>query len=126
MIDDYDKATELVRKMEASLPIPARPTGGFIRAMKMQGVKIARDQELPIRRVFYMGDEAGISCDVTPPGMEKTPIICSLTHIRIKPGHPLAEEIRAYQRERKRRLAQAGAPREPTSFTVTPRKKRKG
>jgi hypothetical protein len=125
MIDDYAQAMELVRKMEANLPIPARPTGGFIRTMKAQGVKIARDQELPIKRVFYMGDEAGISCDVTPPGMEKTPIICSLTHIRVKPSHPLAKEIRAYQRERKRRLAQAGGSREPTSFTVTPRKKRK-
>jgi len=119
MIDDYAKAMELVRKLEGNLPIPARPTGGFIRAMKAQGVKIARDQELPIRRVFYMGDEAGISCDVTQPGMGKTPVICSLTHIRV------TEEIRAYQRERKRRLAQAGAPREPTSFTVTPRKKGK-
>jgi hypothetical protein len=125
MIDDYTQAMELIRKMEANLPITARPTGGFIRAMKAQGFNIARDQELPIKRVFYMGDEAGISCDVTPPGMEKTPIICSLTHIRVKPSHPLAEEIRAYQRERKRRLAQAGGLREPTSFTVTPRKKRK-
>jgi hypothetical protein len=34
MIDDYDKVMELVHKIEASLPIPARPTGGFIRAMK--------------------------------------------------------------------------------------------
>jgi hypothetical protein len=124
MIDDYAQAMELIRKMEASLPIPARPTGGFLRAMKAQGVKIARDQELPISRVFYMGDEAGISCDVTPPRMEKTPIICSLTH-RVKPVHPLAKEIRAYQRERKRRLARAACSREPTSFTVTPRKKRK-
>jgi hypothetical protein len=125
MIDDYTKAMELVRKMEASLPIPAHPTGGFIRAMKAQGVNIARDQELTIKHVFYMGDEAGISCDVTPPGMEKTPIICSLTHIRVKPSHPLAKEIRAYQRERTRRLTRAGGSREPTSFTVTPRKKRK-
>jgi hypothetical protein len=93
--------------------------------MKTHGVRIARDQELPIKRVFYMGDEAGISCDVTPPGMEKTPIICSITQIRVKPGHPLAKGIRAYRRERKRRLAQAGGSREPTSFTVTPRKKRK-
>jgi hypothetical protein len=125
MIDDYVKAMELVRKTEANLPIPAHPTGGFIRPMKAQGVNIARDQEVPIKRVFYTGDEAGISCDATPPGMEKTPIIYSLTHIRIKPSHPLAEEIRAYQKERKRRLAQTGAPREPTSFTVKPRKKRK-
>lgn len=126
MIDDYAKAMELVQKMEASLPIPARPTGTFIRAMRMQGFNIARDQELTIKHVLYMGDEAGISCDVTPPGMEKTPIICSLTHIRVKPSHPLAKEIRAYQRERKRRLARAGGPREPTSFTVKPRRKRKG
>jgi hypothetical protein len=86
MIDDYAKAIELVRKMEANLPIPARPTGGFTRTMKAQGGKIARDQELPIRRVFYMGDQAGISCDVTPPGMEKTPIICSLTQSQARPS----------------------------------------
>jgi hypothetical protein len=125
MIDDYAKAMELIQKMEASLPIPARPTGGFIRTMKAQGIKIARDQGLTIKSVLYMGDEGGISCDVTPPGMEKTPIICSLTHIRVRPSHPLAKEIRAYQRERKRRLAQVGSSREPTSFTVTPRKKRR-
>ena len=95
----------------------------FIRTMKAQGVKIARDQELPIKRVFYMGDEGGISCDVTPPGM-KDPVICSITHIRIKASHPLAKEIRAYQMERKQRLAQTGGGA-PTYFTVKPRKKRK-
>lgn len=124
MIDDYAKAMELVRKMEANLPIPARPTGSFIRAMQAQGVKIARNQELSIKSVFYMGDEGGISCDVTPPGMPD-PIICSLTHIRVKSGHPLTREIRAYQTERQRRLAQAGNFGPPASFTVTPRKKRK-
>jgi hypothetical protein len=36
MIDDYAKAMELVRKMEQNLPIPARPTGAFIRVMKAQ------------------------------------------------------------------------------------------
>jgi hypothetical protein len=124
MIDDYARAMQLVRKMEQDLPIPARPTGAFIRAMKAQGVKIARDQEMPIKGVFYMGDEGGISCDVTPPEM-KDPIICSITHIRIKASHPLAEEIRTYQMERKKRLAQAGGGGEPTYFTVRPRKKRK-
>jgi hypothetical protein len=122
MIDDYAKAMELIGKMEENLPIPARPTGAFIRAMKAQGVKIARNQELPIKRVFYMGDEGGISCDVTPPAM-KDPIICSITHVRIKSGHPLAKEIRAYQTERKKRLPQPG--REPASFTIKPRRKRK-
>jgi hypothetical protein len=41
MIDDYAKAMELVRKMEAHLPIPARPTGAYIRAMRERGVQVA-------------------------------------------------------------------------------------
>lgn len=124
MIDDYAEAMQLVRKMEQNLPIPARPTGAFIRAMRASGVKIARNQEMSIKAVFYMGDEGGISCDVTPPGM-KDPIICSITHIRIKSSHLLAEEIRSYQMKRQKRLAQVGGGGEPTSFTVRPRRKRK-
>lgn len=122
MIDDYDATMELIHKMETNLPIPARPTGALIRAMKAQGVRIARDQELPIKRVFYMGDEGGISCDVTPVGMQE-PIICSITQIRIKPRHPLAKEIRTYQMERKKKLTQAGWDGEPTHFTIERRKK---
>jgi hypothetical protein len=123
MIDDYAKAMELLRQMEANLPIPARPTSAFIRMMRDQGVKIARNQELSIKSVLYMGDEGGIACDITPPDL-KNPIICSLTHIRVKSGHPLTKEIRAYQTERQKRLAQSGNLRQPTSFTITPRKKR--
>ena len=87
-------------------------------------VRIARNRELPIKAVFYMGDEGGISCDVTPPGMND-PLICSITQIRISRKHPLAEAIRAYQQERKKRLAQAGRGGPPTYFTVKPRKKRR-
>jgi hypothetical protein len=122
MIDDYAKVQELMRKMETQLPIPARPSSALIRLMRQQGVKLARDQELPIKRLFYMGNEGGISCDVTPPGMEKTPIICSITHIEISPAHPLAKEIRAYQKARTKILSQRN--REPTNFTVKPRRKK--
>lgn len=107
MIDDYDATMDLIRKMELILPIPARPTGALVKLMKTKGVKLARDQEMPIKQVFYMGDEGGISCDVTPVGMTD-PLICSITQIRVKPKHPLAKEIRAYQKERTRSLAQVG------------------
>jgi hypothetical protein len=93
MIHDYAKVQELMRKMEAQLPIPAQPTDALIRAMRQHGVKLARSQELPIQRLFCMGDEGGISRDVTPRGMEKTPIICSITHIEISPDHPLAKRF---------------------------------
>lgn len=124
MIDDYAKTMALIRKMEATLPISARPTGALIQTMKSHGVKITRNQALPIKRVFYLGDEGGISCEVTPPGM-KEPIICSITHITIDPSHPLAAEIQAYQTERVKRLARAGGFGKPAHFTVRPRKKRK-
>ena len=39
MIDDYAKAMELVRKMKAHLPIPARPTKTFIQAMRDSEIK---------------------------------------------------------------------------------------
>jgi hypothetical protein len=125
MIDDYAKAMELVRKVEAHLPIPARPTGAFMRAMRNRGVKVARDQELQIKRVFYLGDEGGIACDVTPSKDAKEAVIVSITHLWVRRQHPLAQEIRTYQRERTRRLVQSGGPREPSHLTVRPRKRRR-
>lgn len=127
MIDDYAKAMELVRKMETQLPIPARPTSAFIRVMRERGVKIRRDQELQIKKVLYLGDEGGISCDVTPPDVAEARevIIVSITHLRVDPHHPLAREIRAYQRERNRKIALSGRASKPTQFTLRPRGKRR-
>ena len=49
-------------------------------------------------------------CDVTPGGMSKEAVVCSLTHLRVHPKHPLAGEIRAYQEDRVwAALAGAGA-----------------
>ena len=124
MIDDYAKAMDLMRQMEAQLPIPARPTGAYIRAMRDQGVKVKRSQPLQIKRVLYSGDEGGIMCDVTPSEAKQAQLV-SLTHLEINPHHPLAREIRAYQRERTKRLKQSGGPGKPSSFTIRPRKKRK-
>jgi hypothetical protein len=125
VIDDYAKAMELVRKMKAQLPIPARPTGSFVRAMRRRPLKIARGQELQIQDVLYLGDEGGISCNITPSPDAQLVLLVSITHLRVPSHHPLAAEIRTYQRARARKLAQSGGPREPSSFTVHPRKKRR-
>jgi hypothetical protein len=120
MIDDYEQAMVLIERMEKRLPIPAHPISALVRTLRQGGVKLDRDRELQIRRVFYGGDEGGILCDVTPPDLEKTPIICSLTHLRVSAKHALAQEIRAYQRERANKLSRSG--RKPTSFSVKPRR----
>lgn len=123
MIDDYEQAMALVERMEAQLPIPARPTSALVRSSRSFEAELDRDQQLEIKRVFYGGDEGGIMCDVTPPGMEKTPIICSLTHLRVSAKHPLGREIRAYRRHRASKLSDGG--RNPTAFTIERRKKRR-
>lgn len=122
MIDDYTKANALLAKMKVSLPIPVRATAELARAMKQPKASISVGQELVVKSVLYLGDEGGIMCDVTPAGMEKTPVICSLTHLQVSPGHPLAEELRAYQDARARRLAREGSGK-PMSFTVRPKRK---
>jgi len=124
MIDDYEQAMELLHKMEAQLPILARPTATMVRALRDQGQRISRDRELSIQSVFYAGDEAGIVCALEPLEGIEVALVISVTHLKIDLRHPLAQEIRAYQRERKRRLAQAGGAREPSSFTLYPRKKK--
>jgi hypothetical protein len=126
MIDDYEQAMELLHKMEAQLPIPARPTATMVRALRDQGQRISRDRELSIQGVFYAGDEAGIVCALELLEGTKAALVISVTHLRIDLRHPLAQEIRAYQRERKRQLAQAGGEREPSSFTLHPRRKKRG
>ena len=47
-------------------------------------------------------------CDVTPVRGAKEAFVVSLTHLRIDPSHPLFREIRAYQQERVKRIAESG------------------
>ena len=107
-IDDPTTVTRLIDRMQAHLPIPALPTGQLVRALRERGLKLSTERPVLINRVFYLGDEGGISCDVTPSGDAKAAFVVSLTHLRVAPGHPLARDIRAYQRERVRRIAQSG------------------
>jgi hypothetical protein len=124
VIDDYAEAMELVRRMEAQLPIPARPTRTFIQAMRDNGIKVRPGQKLQIESVLYIGDEGGIGCAIRLPGAEGTVTLTSLTHIRVKASHPLSQDIRAYQRERTQKLAQINPNPEPTRFTLKPRSKK--
>lgn len=125
MIDDYAQAMNLVHKMEGQLPIPVRLGSPVARMLREKGVIATRSQRFEIRRVFYFGDEGGIMCDVTPAKDAREAMVVSLTHLLVPAHHPLAQEIRAYQRERTRQLAQSGGSGEPSSFTVRPQKKRR-
>jgi hypothetical protein len=124
MIDDCAKAMELLEKMKAQLPIPARPGRAFLQAMRKNGMSIRSGQELLIESVLYLGDEGGIGCAIQLPD-KGIVTIASLTHIQVEANHPLAQEIHAYQTERARKLAQVNRGQEPTHYTVRPHKKKR-
>ncbi len=125
MIDNPAKTKELMQKMKGQLPIPARPTNSYIRAMRDRGSKVKRNQRLQIYSILYTGDEGGILCSITPPGAAKEVQLVSLTHLEVNRHHPLAQEIRTYQRERTQKIAQSGRPGRPSKTTIRPRKRRK-
>lgn len=125
MIDNYDEAMELMHKMETHLPILARPSKATIKNIREQGLEITSNQIIQINSLLYLGDEGGIGCGIKLPGNETTAIIVSLTHVRVIPGQPLTEEIRAYQIERSKKLAEINGLSKPFKFTLKPSKKRK-
>jgi hypothetical protein len=57
------------------------------------------------KRVFYMGDEGGIMCDINPTENSKVALVCSLTHLEVVGDDPLAGDMRSYQQERGRKLS---------------------
>ncbi len=104
-LDNVDQAMELVGKMEKSLPLFVYPNSALVRFLRKRGVRADRYQKLEIRNVFYLGNEGGISCDITPKGHEHESIICSLTQLKVIGTDALAEEMKAYQQERIKKLA---------------------
>lgn len=120
-IDNVDEAMKLIEKMKEHLPIVVRPTSALVKMLKRQGIHVDRYKPLEIHSVLYMGNEAGIACDVTPKGREDTPVICSLTQLEVMGNDALAEEMKAYQQERVKRLARIPG-NAPAGFTIKPRK----
>jgi hypothetical protein len=104
MVDDAAMVAELLPKMEAQLPIPAFPSSRLVRLLRQQGSHSSTSRPLSIKSLAYAGDEGGIMCDVTPDPGAKAVHVVSLTHLRVPPDHPLAQEISAYQRRRVERL----------------------
>ena len=104
-IDNYEQVVELMAKMKECLPIPAKPAKPFLQMMRERGMPEDSNQELLIDSIFYTGDDGGIICALKPLSEDDKQVYAvSVTHLRIDPQHPLAEEIIAYQLLRVKRL----------------------
>jgi hypothetical protein len=67
------------------------------------GVQVSIDDTFTVDWVKYSGDIGGINCAFVVPDVEKQYVV-SITHLKIDPEHPLAEEVIAYQKRRIQRL----------------------
>jgi len=122
-VDNVNEAMKLIEKMEKHLPITVRPSSALVKMLRRQGIHVDRYTPLEIHSVLYMGNEAGISCDITPEGQEKNAVICSLTQLEVTGNDVLAGEMKAYQQERIKNLTRY-PDNAPVGFTITPRKKK--
>jgi hypothetical protein len=88
--------------MKSQLPIPAYASRDLSRYLIRNGIDVRPDTELMIIQVADSGDVGGIACllDV----MNPESFAVSLTLLRIKPDHPLADKISAYQKARVRSI----------------------
>jgi hypothetical protein len=66
--------------MQGHLPIPVFPTQEIVRILRRGGVKVSVDRALSVKRVFYLGDQGGIACDVTPRHDAKERSLSSRSH----------------------------------------------
>jgi hypothetical protein len=121
-IDDVSEANRLVEKINKNLPLFVRPNSALVKILRKKGINADRYKPLEVHSVMYMGNEAGISCDITPKGQTESAFICSLTQLEVTGTDELAEEMKAYQQRRLKNLARYGN-NMPISFTVNPRKR---
>ena len=103
-IDDYGRAIALTNQLKAALPFRVRPGKQLLKAM--EGEKVSPSTWLEVETVMYSGDMGGIMVSLLS-GDDRTAeaYSVSLTHVVFDPEHELADEVRAYQRQRTRRLA---------------------
>lgn len=104
-IDDLAQVYSLIEKMEANRPIPVRSTPQLFKIAERKGARHKPEQAFFINKIFYAGDEGGIVCLLEDESGKETNLVSSLTHLRIADDHPLAGDIRSYQRKRSMRIA---------------------
>ncbi len=104
-----ERTEELLEEMERHLPIPVYASPELCKELQKLGKNIDTGTELKITRVFDSGEMGGIICSIIEESREV--FIASLTHLKVKPDHPLSGKIREYQRERIRRITRASGRR---------------
>jgi hypothetical protein len=102
-IDNLEEAQDLCDRLEATVPFSVRATKQLLKTMKERGDRVSSDDVFTVDWVKYSGDIGGINCAFEEPDSQQRYVV-SITHLKIDPAHPMAEEVVAYQEQRTQRL----------------------
>ncbi len=107
MIDIPDKTEALIARLEAALPVRARPTPEVLKTLRQQSPEPRFPRHCDITNIYYAGDEGGILCTLDFGLHDSKEVhIVSITHLRIGGNAPLSRAVVAYQRHRVKKLKQ--------------------
>ena len=105
MIDIPDKTEALMARLEAALPVRARPTPEVLKTLRQQSPEPRFPRHCDITKIYYAGDEGGILCTLDF-GLDdsKQVYVVSITHLRFDGKSALSRAVVAYQRHRVKKL----------------------
>jgi hypothetical protein len=83
MIDNFEKAIELMEDMKSVLPISVRPTPEILQMLNRKSIPFPDKGEWQIETLLYSGDEGGIVCGICLSKDSKEVLLISLTHLRV-------------------------------------------
>jgi hypothetical protein len=110
VIDNQDQTERLLRKLTEVLPLSALATPPLMANLWGRSSAAEINLNCKVTKVFYLGDEGGITCQVTFDEEEKEEVfLVSITHLAFDRRLAIAREIAAYQKRRIKRIRRDSA-----------------
>jgi hypothetical protein len=116
VIDNQDQAVRLLRKLTEVLPLSALAIPALLAHLRGRSSAAKITLDCVATKVFYLGDEGGITCHVTFDEEEKEEVfLVSITQLAFDRRLPVAREIAAYQKHRIKRIRRNNMTATPAS-----------
>jgi len=105
VIDNQDQAKRLLRKPMEALPPSALATAALLANLRGRSSAAKITLNCTITKVFYLGDDGGITCHVIFDEEEKDEVfLVSITQLAFDRRLSVARDIAAYQKHRIKRI----------------------
>lgn len=90
--------------------MPARPSPALMASLRAQRLRADVSSDCQITKVTYAGDEGGIMCQLNFGGdYSSEAILVSITYLVFDRRRPIAREIAAYHKHRRKRIRRENA-----------------